>query len=182
MKKDLPKNKIELRQTYHDKRKVVPIYRHKEAREDLLKKLDDLISSEKVVLSYSPLPEEVDVGLVNQKLAARGGLALPKIENNQIFVYLVKNLERDLQKGKFGILEPIRKRCEYIELVDIALIPGIAFDRANNRLGFGMGYYDRFLTKMKEVNKIGIAFKEQITDELIDVTIHDIPMDQLCIV
>ena len=59
--------------------------------------------------------------------------------------------------------------------MDLIIVPGVAFDRENNRLGYGKGYYDRFLTS-KDILKIGLAFSEQIVDFL-ECDNYDIPMD-----
>lgn len=182
MKREPPKNKDQLRQIYQDIRKGISTKRREEARESLLAQLSDLIASDKVVLSYFPLSDEVDIGLVNQKLATRKGLSLPRMEEKEMYAYRVQNLEKDVERRNFGVYEPIAKKCELLDHIDVALIPGICFDKAKNRLGFGMGHYDRFLEKRNKIYKIGIAFKEQITDELIDVDNHDISMNQLCIV
>lgn len=81
----------------------------------------------------------------------------------------------DLKKGAYGIPEPRTVNEAEIKDIDIALIPGIAFDRHGNRTGFGKGYYDRFLSEFKGV-KIGICYDFQVQPS-VPADAHDIKMD-----
>ncbi len=80
------------------------------------------------------------------------------------------------RKGVFGILEPADALAEMPPL-DLAIIPGLAFDRQNNRLGRGKGYYDKFL-KMKDLQKIGVCFGCQLFDEILHEE-FDVRMDKV---
>jgi 5-formyltetrahydrofolate cyclo-ligase len=72
----------------------------------------------------------------------------------------------ELVKGAFGILEPPKENPVLLpEALDLILVPGLAFDRKMGRLGYGGGFYDRFLAKTKAL-KIGVAFSFQIVDQL----------------
>ncbi len=68
----------------------------------------------------------------------------------------------DLQPGKFNILEPMAHIKPWKGNIDIMILPGLAFDIYGNRLGFGAGYYDRFLAKQKSCFCVGLAFAWQI--------------------
>lgn len=78
------------------------------------------------------------------------------------------------QKGSFNIWEPKGKS---ISKIDIVFVPGVAFDKKGNRLGYGKGYYDRFLMD-KESFTVGLAFSCQIADELPADT-HDYCLDMI---
>lgn len=80
-----------------------------------------------------------------------------------------------LKKGAYGIYEPKEIISVPENKIDVALIPGIVFSRNGDRLGFGKGYYDRFLSKFQGA-KLGICYDFQIMDE-IPVSEHDIKMD-----
>ena len=84
-----------------------------------------------------------------------------------------------LQPGPYGISEPrplYQKKVDPKE-IDLWVIPGVAFDSAGNRLGFGGGYYDRLLSGMRG-KKIGVAFEFQVVERLpIEPTDH--PVDQI---
>jgi 5-formyltetrahydrofolate cyclo-ligase len=78
----------------------------------------------------------------------------------------VKNLRSDIVTGQFGIREPDAKCVELpLNRLDLALVPGIAFDLQGRRLGRGRGFYDRLLADVGGV-KCGIAFDEQMAGEI----------------
>ena len=85
----------------------------------------------------------------------------------------------DLEPGHFGVLQPPAERLRAVPTGEIPLflVPGVAFDPAGNRLGFGLGFYDRSLADAAPgAIKVGLAFEEQVVDRL-DAAPHDIPMD-----
>mgnify|MGYP001596755203 CR=1 FL=1 len=84
-----------------------------------------------------------------------------------------------LEPKTFGILEPkeLYIREFNYEKLDLILIPGIVFDKKGYRIGYGHGYYDRFLKTLKKgVKKIGLAFELQVVDEIPEEE-HDVPVD-----
>uniref|UniRef100_B8DIG1 5-formyltetrahydrofolate cyclo-ligase n=1 Tax=Nitratidesulfovibrio vulgaris (strain DSM 19637 / Miyazaki F) TaxID=883 RepID=B8DIG1_NITV9 len=94
----------------------------------------------------------------------------------------------DLKPGRYGIAEPDPARCPAIDMdvapdfaPDLAVIPGVAFDRQGNRLGHGAGYYDRFLAHpaMARTSLVGLAYAFQIVPAL-PVAPWDRPVHALC--
>ena len=81
----------------------------------------------------------------------------------------------ELQKGAYGILEPSIIRHIDPSEIEVIVIPGIAFDMHRNRLGFGKGYYDKFLENTN-AKKIALCYDFQIVDD-VPVADHDRPMD-----
>lgn len=84
-----------------------------------------------------------------------------------------------LEVKTFGILEPkeLYIREFNYEKLDLVIVPGIVFGRNGYRIGYGHGYYDRFLKKLgKNVKKIGLSFELQVVDE-IPKEEHDVPVD-----
>ena len=79
------------------------------------------------------------------------------------------------QLGAFNIQEPVGSTTVPLSTIDVAIIPGIAFDKNGIRLGRGKGYYDRLLCQC-DVLKVGICYDFQLMDKLPSDT-HDIPMD-----
>lgn len=129
----------------------------------------------KLVLTYVSLKEEVDtIELIKHSLNRGKQVAVPKCEGNDIVFYYINNLY-DLEEGNFGILEP--ETNEIVKDFDnsICIVPGIAFDKENNRIGYGRGFYDRFLENYNGI-KIGLTYKEFICDK-IDTDENDIKMD-----
>lgn len=87
----------------------------------------------------------------------------------------------DLEPSNFGLLEPKPELVRPVQPgdIDVVLIPGLAFDRMGNRLGYGKGYYDRFLTKLSsKALKVGLAYSFQII-ERVPVDHLDVPLDML---
>ena len=95
---------------------------------------------------------------------------------------LLLDIENDLEIGKFDILAP-KKECRRFvtpDLLDAVIVPGVGFDRNGGRLGFGGGFYDRYLPRTrKECKKIAVCFEKQLRDDIFPEE-HDFPMD--CIV
>lgn len=128
-----------------------------------------------LILIYVSLKDEVDtLELIEYSLRIGKKVAVPKCEGDNIVFYNINTLD-DLKEGSFKILEPITN--EVIANFDdsISIIPGIAFDKENNRIGYGRGFYDRFLEEYNGI-KIGLTYRECICDK-IDTDINDIKMD-----
>lgn len=100
-------------------------------------------------------------------------------ETREIIPFEIHNLTTDLAKSSFGIMEPnheLLKRANITD-IDLIIVPGVVFDEHCNRIGFGAGYYDRFLPeKLKTTPAIGIAYDYQVISE-IPTGIYDVPLD-----
>lgn len=87
----------------------------------------------------------------------------------------------ELEPGFYGILEPrkdVLREIAPLE-IDLVVVPGVAFDGAKNRMGYGAGYYDRFMKELrKDCLKVGVAFELQVYDR-IPVEEHDVPLDMI---
>ena len=102
-------------------------------------------------------------------------LALPRVEGEKIAFYNVSNLH-DLVQGRFGIMEPAAPASP-ARKIDLLVVPGIAFDKKGYRLGYGKGYYDRFLSKSKPF-AIGLAYSFQLLETL-PHDVHDKKLDAI---
>lgn len=90
---------------------------------------------------------------------------LPKVSGDEMRFYLVES-EQHLVRGTFGILEPCGECVQASGEDGLAIVPGIAFDRLHNRIGYGKGYYDRYLKAHPNLVKFGVAFDIQLVDKI----------------
>ena len=124
----------------------------------------------KELIEYSLLVgKRISVPVVADKVAT--GRALIASE--------IKSFKEDLSEGAYGILEPPADRIRITDplSIDMVVVPGVLFSRQRHRIGYGAGYYDRFLRLLrKDCYIIGICFDVQLYD-IIPFEEHDIPMD-----
>jgi 5-formyltetrahydrofolate cyclo-ligase len=119
--------------------------------------------SAKVVGTYYALGSEVTTELIIKCAPILGKkIALPRVEEDKITFYELSSM-KSLIRGRFGILEP--QPYEQMNDIDILIVPGIAFDKKGNRLGYGMGFYDRLLS-CKRTFSIGLAYSFQLLENL----------------
>ena len=129
----------------------------------------------KNILLYYPHKNEVDTRFIIKELikSKNFNLFLPKVVGNDLIPVKITDLSV-LKKGYAGIMEPEGERSSP-ENIDIVVVPAVAFDLEGHRLGYGKGYYDRFLKKTKAL-KVGVAYDFQIVDKLPREQ-HDVPVD-----
>lgn len=139
------------------------------------------IKAAKTVLMYCSLPDEVYTHDALDSLVKAGKrVLLPVVTGDttmRLHVYEGKN---DMDAGAYGIMEPTGEVFNDLQEIDVAVVPGMAFDRNNNRMGRGKGYYDRFLASIPQAYKIGVCFKFQLVDE-IPADPFDIKMDEIIV-
>jgi len=107
-------------------------------------------------------------------------LYLPRVaaDKTHFDYYAVSDFTK-LSTGAFGILEPTGSHPAPWEEIDIALVPGLAFDLRGHRLGFGKGYYDRVLPLLKKTTlTVGLGYSFQVVERIPDEA-HDIPLKAL---
>lgn len=137
-----------------------------------------LINADTLLL-YSALQDEVPTQSLLDELVAQGKtVLLPRVVSDTDMELRQYTGLQDLQVGAFGILEPTGKLFTDYEKIDVAVVPGMAFDKEGHRLGRGKGYYDRFLRLLPKTYKIGICFSWQLVDN-VPTDEHDILMDQI---
>ncbi len=135
----------------------------------------------KVVMFYVSLKDEVDTYLmIDEALKAGKRVTVPVIlkEEKRLIAGEIRNRLKELESQHFGIYQPKQDRVREVPLddIDLVVVPGVAFDKKNIRLGRGHGYYDRFLSGLPKTTKtIGLAFDFQVVEDLPQDP-HDIPV------
>lgn len=121
--------------------------------------------------------ETVTFDLIKQSLKTGKKVAVPRvIVDNFMNFYYIDSL-KELKTGHFGILEPEENPVRKADGQDVLVIlPGIAFDRKGNRIGYGKGFYDAYLNEHPEFHRIGLAFSDQCV-EWIPADPHDIRVE-----
>ncbi|MDB5102422.1 MAG: 5-formyltetrahydrofolate cyclo-ligase [Fibrobacteres bacterium] len=139
----------------------------------------------KVVACFSGTLEEIDTEPLLRRILADGKtLLMPYVKDGDgepkiriLGMAPVSDLEKDLEEGAFGILEPrAGLRTGTAPEPDLALIPGLCFDNRGGRLGKGLGFYDRYLTGNRAM-RAGLGFDVQITQKNLTLDPHDQLMD-----
>ena len=135
----------------------------------------ELIRNADTVLLYASFRSEVSTDLLSEELRRLGiGMAYPLCHKGGIMTFhLVKDL-KDLKEGAYGIQEP-DTAFPQPELTGrtVCIVPGLAFTENGGRLGYGGGFYDRFLRDNPQVYTAAAAYEGQITPEL-PLEDHDI--------
>lgn len=130
---------------------------------------NERISHANTILLYYPLPDEVNISGVISTLYEQGKrIILPKvIDETTMSLHEYTGID-SLETGAYGIMEPTGRRIEEKEYdsIDVAVIPGMAFDDNGNRLGRGKGYYDRFLSCVPFLYTIGVCFPFQKVEKV----------------
>lgn len=141
----------------------------------------NLYQEAKTIMSYVSIKNEVDTSFINRKILENNKiLILPVIEKNNDFIKAVRCIDdKNMKKGTYGISEPINEEKFDINMIDIVIVPAVAYDKRGYRIGFGKGYYDKFLKNYKGI-KIGLGYDFQLIDNILEEN-HDIKMDYLII-
>lgn len=137
----------------------------------------DALKNASVVLVYMSAFREPDTIELTDKLLSAGKCVCVPVSDTDSCTFIPSRITslNGLRKGAYGIPEPPVIVPVGISDIDTALIPGIVFDRNGNRIGFGKGYYDRFLSEFHG-KKIGISYDFQVL-ETVPAGTHDIKMD-----
>jgi 5-formyltetrahydrofolate cyclo-ligase len=173
--------KDDLRMRGREARRALRAEQREAAAEAIASRVLALLGRKPVgaVLGYVATPEEADPRPLLEALEAAGArLALPRVDAPaRLALHWVALADR-LEPGSFGILEPAADMPLARPLeIDLVLVPGVAFDTACNRIGYGGCFYDNLLPLLRDdAVRIGLAFDEQIVEE-IPAEDHDVRLD-----
>lgn len=170
------KDKKEIRKFMREKRKALT--EEERGRLDNII-FDKLINSQeykesKYIFLFVSYDTEIDTHrIIKQAIKDEKVLCVPKVISKEEGMIITQiNKFEDLEAGAYGILEPKDDTLKIDEtLIDVAYLPGLAFDKIGGRVGYGGGFYDRFLRKSrKDCKKIGLAYSFQVLEK--------VPMEQ----
>ena len=114
---------------------------------------------------YVHLPFEVETQSLIEMMLKNHEVCVPKVEGSDMNFYQIHSLN-DLKEGHFHVLEPKSSQLILPQDIDLMIIPMLAFDQTNHRLGYGKGYYDRYLSNGFQGYKLGLAFGWQQVDDI----------------
>lgn len=140
----------------------------------------EMYINSKVIALYKNLPSEVStIELIEYSIRIGKMVVLPRVKEDNLEFYKIDNMKDKFIKSKFGVEEPVLNYSNLVhkEQIDLIIVPGVCFDKNKNRMGFGKGFYDRFLAN-SNLKSIGICFEEQIINDLV-VSDNDVKMQYI---
>ena len=167
---EIKKEKDALREKYGEKRRAISPEKKKAMDDKINAAATSLVSFRHAdtVLLYAPLDDEIDIRGIAEAAWARGkDVAFPRCdpETRNMTYHIVHSFD-ELNKGTYGIMEPSHTAPVFDESrLAICFIPALLFDRAGYRVGYGKGYYDRFLHRFGG-SKIGLVYSDFILDRV----------------
>ena len=174
-------NKSELRLEYKQKRKQMTkddvVSKSKNAQKMFLK--SKIYQTAKTIMLYMPLGNETDTwDIVLKAFEDKNRVVIPVTDDKTGVItpcYITKDTEYKV--GAFNIKEPTVSDVADVCNIDVILVPGIAFAKSGERIGFGKGCYDMLLKNAKAI-KVGYCYDFQVVKEISDES-HDINMDYI---
>lgn len=181
-----PEDRKELRRSILAKRDALPAQERREKSAAIRRKLWELddFSSAKNIMIYINFRSEVEtLPLVEECLRKNIQVTAPLtiIRPPRLVPYPITDPKKDLRPGYCNIPEPDAARLTPHDpgAIDVVLLPGSVFDAYGGRLGYGGGYYDRFLSRdAPQAVRIALAFEDQLVEK-VPVLDHDIPLHYL---
>lgn len=142
-----------------------------------LKELPEFMNADRIYAYIACRNELETADIISWCLSHGKHVAVPKVHGGNMYFYEITSLE-DCKPGAFGILEPIGEQKDRITKPGFMLVPGLAFDREKNRLGYGGGFYDKYLDTHKGIQTAALGYDFQLVEK-IPVETHDKKMDYI---
>ena len=172
-----------LRKTYAQRRDNLPAHVIKKKSEEIIHNLLLLeeIHRAKIIFIYISFKSEVCTHDLIKSLIKSKVVAVPLVADTKKKTLLLSQLQswNHVSQGYYGILEPRQEHIKKVpyENIDVAVVPGVLFDKNCHRIGYGGGYFDRLLKKVAAL-KIGLAFDTQIIEDIPQEK-YDVSMDKI---
>jgi len=160
--------KARLRRHMLSLRDKIDACKHEELSKIISQKLSSFncIRDAKCIMAYFSFRGEVDLTYFFDYCRQHGKcICLPRVGGKGVMTAVEYTKECTLKPNRYGIPEPSGTRVIDKDIIDVKIVPSVAFDKHLHRLGYGGGYYDRFLEDSGAV-KIGVCFDFQVTDKL----------------
>jgi 5-formyltetrahydrofolate cyclo-ligase len=136
----------------------------------------------RVVMIYLSTPLEVDTAPIALRCWQAGKTVVaPKVfwDQKRMLPLEISSLQTNMTRTGSGISEPISGKPVPIDMIDLVIVPGLGFSSSGQRIGRGLGFYDRFLAQPDFIGRsCGLAFETQVLNEL-PVLDHDVPLSML---
>lgn len=173
-------DKSELRKLVRAEKKAISLEEKIARSEGIMAQVETLEQFEQadIVLLYWSMDDEVATHDFVNRWYKEKTILLPCVDGNDLRLRQYTGPEC-LQAGPdFGIGEPTGEEFTELERVKMIVVPGVSFDRQNNRMGRGRGFYDRMLKSTPNAYKVGVAFSFQMFDT-IPTESFDVPMNRV---
>lgn len=171
-------NKREIRKATLTKRKEIKLELKELKSKSIIDKIlsSDWYKKSEILLVYAALKDEVNLDEFIEKAWADGKeLYFPRVTKTDMDFYKVSSFQQ-LGVATFNVREP-KRECKLLDIYNedfqkatttqavVVIVPGVAFAIDGTRVGYGKGYYDKYLHKIPKALRVGIAFEEQIVDK-----------------
>lgn len=173
-------DKAELRKQVRAAKKAVLLDEKIARSRGIMAKVEQLESFQKasIVLLYWSMDDEVATHEFVNRWYKEKILLLPCVDGDDLKLRQYTGPECLVSGPDFGIGEPTGEEFTQLDKVEMIVVPGVAFDKSNNRMGRGRGFYDRMLKSTPNAVKVGVAFDFQMFDT-IPTEPFDVPMNQV---
>lgn len=171
-------DKSEIRRRMRELKRAVPPEEKLRRSERIMHLLEQTreFREARVVLAYWSMPDEVQTHGFVERWYREKTLLLPCVDGDDLRLRQYTGPQCMKDGPQFGIGEPTGEEWTDLGAVELIVVPGVAFDRQNNRMGRGRGFYDRLLKSTPNALKVGVAYDFQILDH-IPTEPHDVKMD-----
>ncbi|KRQ88118.1 putative 5-formyltetrahydrofolate cyclo-ligase [Caloramator mitchellensis] len=173
--------KKELRKEIINKRNLLSQEEVRKLSEKVTANIFELIDMSKIesIMLYHPIQNEVSTEILMKYCFENNiNVILPKVikDVREIIPCKIETI-KSLRLGEYNIMEPFEYEIADKKEIDVIIVPGVAFSRKGYRLGYGAGYYDKFLSDYKGL-KVGLCYTLQLVEDVFEEE-HDVKMDYI---
>ena len=179
-KTDLQIKKDKIRKQILEKRSNLSLEEVDKKSELIIKNLTPYLKNAQNIMIFTDMKNEVRITKLIELYPEKNFFISKIVNSKNREMKINKYNENELVLHKFGYYESSSDDFYDEKILDIVIVPALAFDSSKNRIGFGGGYYDTFLNKVREKNKntlfIGVCYDFQMIEE-VPIEGHDITLD-----